>query len=293
MAKATGFLQALWLSVGCGNAALRPVVNSTGRDYFYSLGGRDVVRKVYTALTFICIVVIWHMASLSANPLFIPSPVVVWKDLMDLIMDKTIFIHLGYTFGRIIIATLFSGSIALVLGLTIRNSRFAKATIYPVVMLLRYIPVTAFYPLLIMWIGIDEEMKIAFLFIACFVYMLPSVVLTLEEVNEQIIETGKTIGMNKIQIITMIQLPAALPSILNGFIMMVGIGWTYCAVVETINAKYGLGYIIHQATARGKTDLVFMAIIVIMLVSFVFDNVCKYILKKAFKWKYVNMQEER
>ena len=186
------------------------------------------------------------------------------------------------------VATCLSGIIALPLGLFIYNSKIAKATVYPVVMLLRYVPVTAFYPLLIMWVGIGEEMKIAFLFIATFVYMLPSVVLSLEEINQEVIETGLTIGMSKLQIITRIQLPSTLPSILNGFVMMIGIGWTYCAVVETINAKYGLGYIIHQSTARGKTDLVFMSIIVIMVVSFVLDNLCKLIIRHVFKWRYLN-----
>ena len=131
-------------------------------------------------------------------------------------------------------------------------------------------------------------MKIAFLFIATFVYMLPSVVLSLEEINQEVIETGWTIGLNKLQIITRIQLPSTLPSILNGFVMMIGIGWTYCDVVEIINAKYGLGYIIHQSTARGKTDLVFMSIIVIMIISFVLDNLCKAIIRHIFKWRYLN-----
>ena len=70
--------------------------------------------------------------------------------------------------------------------------------------------------------------------------------------------------------------------------MMIGIGWTYCDVVEIINAKYGLGYIIHQSTARGKTDLVFMSIIVIMIISFVLDNLCKAIIRHIFKWRYLN-----
>lgn len=246
------------------------------------------MKKIYTLLTFMLIVILWYAVSLTANPLFIPNPLIVLEDLKMLISDGSIFIHLLYTFRRIMIATGLAGAIALPLGLFIRNSKIAKATIYPVVMLLRYIPVTAFYPLLIMWVGIDEEMKIAFLFIACFVYMLPSVVLALDEVSEQLIDTGRTIGMSKLQTITRIQLPSTLPSIMNGFVMMVGIGWTYCAVVETINAKFGLGYIIHQATARGKTDLVFMAIIVIMFVSFVFDNVSKAVIRRIFKWRYIN-----
>lgn len=245
-------------------------------------------KYLYTVLTFIAIIVIWYKVSLTSNPLFVSNPVNVFEDFIVLLSDGKIFIHFWYTFKRIMIATCLSGIIALPLGLFIYNSKIAKATVYPIVMLLRYVPVTAFYPLLIMWVGIGEEMKIAFLFIATFVYMLPSVVLSLEEINQEVIETGLTIGMNKLQIITRIQLPSTLPSILNGFVMMIGIGWTYCAVVETINAKYGLGYIIHQSTARGKTDLVFMSIIVIMIISFVLDNLCKAIIRHIFKWRYLN-----
>lgn len=245
-------------------------------------------KTICTLFTFIAIIFIWYQASLTANPLFIPNPVTVLNDFLILLEDGVIFTHLWYTFRRIMIATCISGLIALPLGLLVRNSKIAKATIYPVIMLLRYVPVTAFYPLLIMWVGIDEQMKISFLFIATFVYMMPSVVLSLEEVNEQLIDTGLTIGMSRLQTITRIQLPSTLPAILNGFVMMVGIGWTYCAVVETINARFGLGYIIHQSTARGKTDLVFMSIIVIMIVSFVFDNVCKAIIRRIFRWRYIN-----
>lgn len=246
------------------------------------------MRKLYTATTFLAIFVLWLFVSFKANPLFVPSPIAVWNDFLILVQTGQIFVHLFYTFRRIMLATIISGITSLALGLLIRNSKIARATIYPLAMVLRYVPVTAFYPLLIIWVGIGEEMKVSFLFIACFVYMLPSVVQALEEVNEQVIDTGRTIGMSKLQVITMIQLPSALPSILSGFITMVGIGWTYCAVVETVNANYGLGYVIHQGTSRGHTDIVFMAIIVIMAVSFVFDNVCRTALRKCFKWRYIN-----
>ena len=139
-----------------------------------------------------------------------------------------------------------------------------------------------------MWFGIDETMKIIFLFIATFVYMMPSVILCLDEINTDLIDTGITIGMNKLQTIIMIQIPAILPSLLNSFIMMYGIGWTYIAVTETINAKYGLGFIIQQSSSRGKTDLVFMAIITIMIISVLFDTLMKKLVKRVFKWRYLD-----
>jgi NitT/TauT family transport system permease protein len=70
--------------------------------------------------------------------------------------------------------------------------------------------------------------------------------------------------------------------------MMYGIGWTYIAVAETVNAKYGLGFIIQQSSSRGRTDLVFMAIITIIIISVLFDNISKLLVKKIFKWRYLD-----
>lgn len=250
---------------------------------------KDKIRgSTTTLITFIVIIIGWYLLSLKVNNLFIPNPVKVLENGIQLFLDGKLQLHIWYTFRRIMIASCISGLISLVLGLLIYNFKFARYTINPVVNLLRYVPVTAFYPLLIMWLGIDEKMKIAFYIIATFVYMLPSVVLALEEINTDLIETGYTLGMNKIQVITRIQFPSTLPSILNCFIMMFGIGFSYSAVCETINARYGLGYLIQQSSGRGRTDLVFLGIIVIMFISFVFDNVSKFIVKKIFKWRYIN-----
>lgn len=247
-----------------------------------------IKSKLTTLATFICIIIIWYLVSLKVNHLFVPNPFDVLDNGITLLKTGQLQIALWYTFRRILIATCISGSISLVFGFLIYNFKFMRNTINPVINLLRYIPVTAFYPLLIMWLGIDEQMKIAFYVIVTLVYMMPSVVLSLEEINTDLIETGYTLGMNKLQTIIMIQLPATLPSILNSFVMMFGIGFTYCAVCETINAKYGIGYMIQQSSSRGRTDLVFLGIITIMIVSFVFDNVSKYVIRKIFKWRYLN-----
>ena len=97
-----------------------------------------------------------------------------------------------------------------------------------------------------------------------------------------------TTETEEIQIITKVQIPAILPSLMNSFIMMYGIGWTYIAITETINAKYGLGYIIQQSSSRGRTDLVFMAIIMIMVISVLFDCISKKLVRNIFKWRYLD-----
>lgn len=240
----------------------------------------------------ISILLIWDITSKNANPLFVPNPKTVIQNLIILIQNGEIFIAIRYSFLRVTVAAFVSAMVAMPIALLVYNIRLAKDVLNPVINIMRYIPVTAFYPLLIMWFGIDELMKIVFLFIATFVYMMPSVILCLEEVNTDLIDTGLTIGMNKFQTVYKIQIPASLPSILNSFIMMYGIGFTYIAVAETINAKYGLGYIIQQSSARGRTDMVFMAIIVIMIISVVFDFVAKGFVRKIFRWRYLDDRTE-
>jgi len=247
------------------------------------------IKNIFKRLVLLLsVIIIWSLCSKNVNPLFIPDPKVVFINLIGMVKSGQLFMAIKYSFLRITTATFLSGLIAFPIALLVYNSRIANDIISPVISIMRYIPVTAFYPLLIMWFGIDELMKIVFLFIATFVYMMPSVILCLEEINSDLIDTGLTIGMNKIQIITKVQIPAILPSLMNSYIMMYGIGWTYIAVTETINAKYGLGYIIQQSSSRGRTDLVFMAIIIIMMISVLFDSATKKLVKKMFKWRYLD-----
>ncbi|WP_154520476.1 ABC transporter permease [Clostridium sp. WB02_MRS01] len=245
---------------------------------------KTVIKRV---VLLICILVIWEICSCYTNQIFIPKPLVVFENLWILIKNGEIFIAIQYSFLRVTLAAFSSALTAIPIALLIYNVKIAKDILNPIINIMRYLPVTAFYPLLIMWFGIDEMMKIAFLFLATFVYMMPSVILCLNEVNSDLIDTGITIGMNKFQTIYKIQLPASLPSILNSFIMMYGIGFTYIAVAETVNAKYGLGWIIQQSSSRGRTDMVFMAIIVIMILSVLFDSVSKKLVKMIFKWRYL------
>lgn len=230
----------------------------------------------------------WGIASSHFNPLFVPSPKEVFNDLLLLINNGEIFLAIRYSFVRVTIAAILSSAVAIPVALLVFNVKIANDLLNPIISVMRYIPVTAFYPLLIMWFGIDEWMKIVFLFVATFVYMMPSVILCLDEINQDLIDTGLTIGMSKWQTIWRIQIPSTLPSIINSFIMMYGIGFTYIAVAETVNAKYGLGWIIQQSSSRGRTDMVFMAIIVIMIISILFDSISKAIVKRIFKWRYID-----
>lgn len=242
-------------------------------------------------LLLITIILIWEVASQKVNNLFVPRPEKVLADFIMSIKNGSLILATVYSLRRIFVATLLSTLIAIPIGLLVYNVTIANDILHPIVGVIRYLPVTAFYPLLIMWFGINETMKIVFLFIATFVYAMPSVLLCLDEINPDLINTGKTLGMNTFQLITKVQLPATLPSILNSLIVMIGTGFSYIAVCETINAKYGLGWIIQQNSSRGRTDMVFMAIIVIAIMSVICDTLGTYLVKKIFTWRYLKSDD--
>ena len=236
----------------------------------------------------VILLALWQFGSTLTSPLFVPSPKSVWLALVALEAEGHLWTGLAYSFTRISVAALLAIVVAVPTALLICLNKTVDDIVSPVVSAMRYIPVTAFSPLLILWFGIDEKMKVSFLFLATFVYVLPTTILCLKDVPDDLIDTGRTIGMNSFSIILEVLLPSALPSIASSILMMYGIGWTYVAVIEAVNAKYGLGFIINTSAARGKTDVVFAAIIAIVLFSYVFDKIGNFLIRRVFKWRYIN-----
>src|SRR5437763_1242940 len=109
---------------------------------------------------------------------------------------------------------------------------------------LRYMPISAFIPLLILWFGIYEKEKTAFLFLGVFVYLLPVVVSAIRSVPEELVQTALTLGASKMQVIRTVLLPAALPDIFDSFRVMNAILWTYVILAEAVNPERGLGYMV-------------------------------------------------
>lgn len=247
------------------------------------------MRKVAKSLlSVLALLAVWQIGSMMTTPLFVPSPASVVEALIGLVDTGQLLPGMAYSFARITVAAFLSMTVAVPLALIVSAFRTVSDVVSPIVSAMRYIPVTAFSPLLILWFGIDETMKLSFLFLATFVYLLPSTVMCLGDVPQDLIDTGRSIGMKTHEIIMEILLPAALPSIANSFLMMYGIGWTYVAVIEAVNAKKGLGFIINVGAARGRTAIVFAAILVIVLFSSIFDMLGKKLIRRVFRWRYLD-----
>lgn len=255
--------------------------------------GENMKNKIFKLiLVVIVILILWSIGNLYINSIFLPTPVQTLNSFIELITNGMLWKAAITSFTRISIATFCAALISIPIGLLVVNYKWFDFIITGFTGFMRYFPVSAFLPLLIMWIGIGEPMKIVFLFCATFFYFLPSVILCLREVNHDLIDTALTMGMSKFQVMYKVLLPAALPNICESFLMMYGIGWTYVIIAETVNARVGLGFMMNIASARGRPDLVFVALITVLIISLLFDTVGKTLVKKIFKWKYAREMQD-
>ena len=122
-----------------------------------------------------CFIAIWYVASCFPQPIFIPSPIVVWDAIIGLAETGQLQMGLLYSFLRITGASAISMAVAIPLALLIYGVKPVKETFMPIVSFLRYIPVTAFSPLLILWFGIGED----FILIYCHLCLPVAVYFTL------------------------------------------------------------------------------------------------------------------
>lgn len=233
----------------------------------------------------IVLLLIWQICSMFINKLFLPAPIDVYKMITETLKSGLLLQSLGASFWRITLATIYSTIIAFLIGIAVINSKTLEKAILPITNTIRYIPVTVFYPLLIMWLGIGETMKVTFLFIASFMFFLPTTIQAFEDTDKNLIEVGQVLGMSKLKITRHIIIKNAAPTLTKSFLMMYAIGWTYVIVAESINTTKGLGYLKNIGTARGKTDLVFTAILTIVLINFLIDFFGNKLIDKVYKRK--------
>lgn len=216
---------------------------------------------------------------------FLPTPSEVLKGLIQLFVQHDLALAIWTSTRRIAIGFVLASALALPIGILMGAFEPINRVLNPIVAPLRYMPISAFIPLLILWCGIYEEQKIAFLFLGVFVYLLPVVVSAIRAVPEELVQTSYTLGSSRIQVIRTVLIPAALPEIFNSFRVMNAILWTYVILAEAVNPGYGLGYMVELARTHQKASWSFAGLFVIGGIGLLTDFLIAWISSLLFRWK--------
>jgi NitT/TauT family transport system permease protein len=221
------------------------------------------------------------------SPDTLPTPVEVVRGTLQLFLQYDLASSIWISSKRILLAFALAAALALPLGVLMGAFEPVNRFFEPIMAPLRYMPISAFIPLLIWYFGIYEKQKIAFLFLGVFVYLLPVVVTAIRAVPEELVQTARTLGASKAQVIRTVLLPAALPDIFDSFRVMNAILWTYVILAEAVNPEHGLGYMVELARTHQKVSWSFAGLLVIGGIGLVTDFIIRAISGLLFRWREV------
>jgi len=219
------------------------------------------------------------------KPDFLPSPTETLRGTLQLFLDYDLWGSILISSQRILSAFLLAAAVALPLGVLMGAFEPINVFFDPIMAPLRYMPISAFIPLLILWFGIYEKEKVAFLFLGVFVYLLPVVVTAIRAVPEELVQTSLTLGASRWQVIRTVLLPSALPEIFDSFRVMNAIAWTYVILAEAINPGGGLGYMVDLAYRHQKASWSFAGLLVIGGIGLLTDFLIRLLSSVLFRWR--------
>ncbi|MFZ5471372.1 MAG: ABC transporter permease [Myxococcota bacterium] len=232
---------------------------------------------------------VWVDRGKGSEPLvshfFLPPPDEVVRSLLYLVFEKDLLPSVLVSSVRILKAFGLSVAVALPLGILMGSFESVNKFFDPILAPMRYLPITAFIPLLILWFGIEESQKIAFLFLGTVVFLLPVVVDAIRVVPEELVHTAFTLGASRAQVIRTVLIPAALPQIFDSFRVMNAIAWTYIILAEIVNPQSGIGYILRLAEQHTKPAWSFAGILVVGVIGILTDLLIRGVNRLLFSWR--------
>jgi ABC-type nitrate/sulfonate/bicarbonate transport system permease component len=243
-------------------------------------------KLVLAALAWVLVVLIWslitHWELLSAY--VFPTPVEVLRAFRPLFTERGLLSNVYASWLRIGQAFLWCVIIAVPLGLLMATFRWVYDLVNPVAAPMRSMPTTAFLPAFIGLFGIDETMKVAFLWFGMFFYLLAVVVEEVNRVDSSLLETAYTLGAKRYQVMWLM-FRASIPGIFSSFRILYDIGWTYVILAEIVNRKKGVGAMVQSAYEFHQPDLVYAGIIAIGVAAFLFRALLTLSERVLFPWR--------
>lgn len=229
-------------------------------------------------------------ASGMVEPSTLPGPGNLYAELPKMYSERFMVNNAFVSLLRITLGFLAATAVAVPLGILMGAFTPIRAAISPLITPLRFLPIAAVVPIFIFWFGLGEEMKISLLFLGTFVYLLPLVVETVDQVDEVYLKTASTLGASRAQIIWTILLPASMPAIYEALRVLYGIGWTYVMLAEFVSdassgfGYSGIGYLINNLRRYGTLSEVLVAVAFILLLGVLVDLVLGFIGGLLFPW---------
>ncbi len=216
----------------------------------------------------------------------LPPPQKVVQSFPRLWQDDAVLLNTWISVWRNLQGYFWAIFIALLIGFPIGLFPVMRGLFSRQVDALRYLPLTALTGLFILWFGIGDSMKVAFLAFGILVYLLPVVVQRIDEIEDVYLKTTFTLGATDWQMIKSVYFPSVLSRLIDDIRVLTAISWTYIIIAELLNRDGGVGAMIFINGRQGRVDKVFAWLIIIILVGFLQDRLFVYMDRRLFPHKY-------
>jgi ABC-type nitrate/sulfonate/bicarbonate transport system permease component len=249
-------------------------------------------RKILSIGAVLAVLLLWSVVTglgwIGSNKLPAPWQVLqafsylIWDDTnhRSLLLNATL-----WSVMRISLAGLLVIAIGLPVGILMGAAPKVNAVLSPLIDPFRSAPVVALLPIMVMWFGIDERMKVLFLFVGAVVYLIPMVRDAMVAVPQEHWIGARDLGATPWESIYRAVLPMAMPRIADSIIVAISVMWTYITVAEYVNAREGLGQLIQNARRFSAMDQVFVGIITIIALALLTYQVMSALKRRAFPWE--------
>jgi len=199
--------------------------------------------------------------------------------------NVTLWDHTWFSLRRVFIGLSLGVLLGVPVGLAMGLSNIARGMFDPVVELFRPVPPLAFIALIIVWFGIFEKSKVAILFFAAFWIMIIAARAGVQGVQLSKVHAAYSLGASKPTILLRVILPNALPEIITGLRVSLGVCWGTLVAAEIVGANEGLGAMTWAASKFLRMDVVVVGIIVIGLMGFAMDVLMRKIEARLIPWR--------
>lgn len=232
----------------------------------------------------------WGVTALGLiAPLFLPPPQQVLHKLLVIagpqgFMDATLWQHLGASLTRMLVALFFAALIGIPVGIAMGLSPAVRGLLDPLIELYRPVPPLAYLPLMVIWFGIGETSKILLIYLAIFAPVTLSTLAGVKNTQQVRIRAAQALGATRGQLLRFVILPGALPEILTGLRIGLGVGWSTLVAAELIAATRGLGFMVQSAGEFLATDVVLAGIAVIALIAFSLELGLRALQRRLTPW---------
>lgn len=231
----------------------------------------------------------WAVTALGLiEPLFLPSPGAVlgklWQLSREGYLDASLWQHIGASLGRIALGLLAALATAIPVGLAIGRNRIARGILDPLIEFYRPIPPLAYLPLIVIWCGIGELSKVLLIYLAIFAPIAIATANGVRNVDPARLRAAQSLGARRTQLLRHVILPSALPDILTGIRIGLGVGWSTLVAAELVAATRGLGFMVQSAAQFLVTDVVVLGILIIALVAFALELGLRALQRRLVPW---------